>query len=133
MSSATAVAAVPARTKLPIATHAVSPTGADIERGVVSSNGPIWPVSAGGPVRDNSWEQDERTRSRAVARRQIPTTARLLIFHRNAGQGHAGSTPPCGRRSGRPLSPVLAMLAMLGAEEAPARGCAWLRSSLRGG
>jgi hypothetical protein len=48
-----------------------------------------------------------------------PIIARLLIFHRNAGQGRAGSTPPCGRRSRRPLGPVLAML---GAEEAPARG-----------
>ena len=58
--------------------------------------------------------------------------ARLLISKCKAGQGRAGSTPPSAPLRGR-SSPVLAMLAMLAAEEAAARGSAWLRSSLRGG
>jgi len=58
--------------------------------------------------------------------------ARLLISKYKAGQGRAGSTPPSAPLRGR-SSPVLAMLAMLAAEEAAARGSAWLRSSLRGG
>jgi hypothetical protein len=57
-----------------------------------------------------------------------------LPSHCHAGQGRTGSTPPSAPREARGRSsPVLAMLAMLGAEAAPARGCACLRSSLRGG
>ena len=59
-------------------------------------------------------------------------SVRLLIFQSKAGRSRRFN-PAFGAAAGGRSSPVLAMLAMLGAEEAPARGCAWLRSSLRGG
>jgi hypothetical protein len=67
-------------------------------------------------------------RDGTLAARTRQKKARLLIFHRQAGHGRAGSTPPSAPMRGR-SSLVLAMLAMLGLKKA----CAWLRSSLRGG
>ena len=82
---------------------------------------------------DPRWPIERASRTRNEPRRKGScNNARLLILHCNAGQGRAGSTPPAAPRMRGRSSPLLAMLAMLGRKR-PARGCAWLRSSLRGG
>jgi hypothetical protein len=71
-------------------------------------------------------------RSAAGAGRERKSLPLPLQDH--AGQGRGGSTPPAAPREERGRSgPVLAVLAMLGPEAGPTRGCARLRSSLRGG